>query len=56
MERLRFRSTSAIDLMAELRQEELLAEARQAGVERAAPRRRRHFLPLATRILGRRAG
>jgi hypothetical protein len=31
MERLRFRSTSALDLLAELRQNDLLEEARRIG-------------------------
>jgi hypothetical protein len=37
MERLRFRSTSAIDLMAELHQTELLAEARRLSDQRRLP-------------------
>jgi hypothetical protein len=53
MERLRFRSTSTIDLMAELHQADLLAEARRIDVERGAPRRRR-AVPLGVRLFLRR--
>jgi hypothetical protein len=53
MERLRFRSTSAIDLMAELHQADLLAEASRIDVERGASRRRRS-VPLAIRLFLRR--
>jgi hypothetical protein len=41
MERLRFRSTSLVDLLAELRQLELLAEAGRRDAQRRAPVRRR---------------
>ena len=41
MERLRFRSTSSIDLMAELHQRDLLAEASRVGEQRRTPARRR---------------
>jgi hypothetical protein len=41
MERLRYRSTSTIDLMAELRQRDLLAEARRLSDERRLPVRLR---------------
>ena len=53
MERLRFRSTSAIDLMAELHQDELLAEARRLSDERRLPVRTRGGIGL--RLFGRRA-
>ena len=36
MERLRFRSTSAVDLMAELHQRDLLDEARRLGAAAAS--------------------
>ena len=41
MERLRFRSTSTVDLMAELHQRDLLAEARRLGDHRGVTTRRR---------------
>ena len=41
MERLRYRSTSVVDLMAELRQRDLLAEARRIADARRAPARTR---------------
>ena len=53
MEHLRFRSTSAIDLMAELHQADLLAEARRLDAERGAPRYRR-AVPLGVRLFLRR--
>jgi hypothetical protein len=53
MERLRYRSTSAVDLMAELHQEELLAEARRVGERRRAPSRWR-AMPFGIRLFGRR--
>ena len=55
MERLRYRSTSTIDLMAELHQAELLAEARRHDAERGAPRHR-GAIPLAIRRFLRRRG
>jgi hypothetical protein len=51
MERLRFRSTSAVDLMAELHQRDLLEEARQVGEQRRAPSRRR-AIRFGLRIFG----
>jgi hypothetical protein len=51
MERLRFRSTSSIDLMAELHQRDLLDEALRRGEERHAPVRRR-ARPFGLRIFG----
>lgn len=39
MERLRYRSTSLVDLQAEVRQRELLAEADRARLPRPADRR-----------------
>jgi hypothetical protein len=51
MERLRFRSTSSIDLMAELHQRDLLDEALRRGEERRAPVRRR-ARPFGLRIFG----
>ena len=54
MERLRFRSTSAIDLMAELHQRDLLDEARRLDVQESAPVRRR-ARPFGLRIFGRRS-
>jgi hypothetical protein len=53
MERLRFRSTSAVDLMAELHQRDLLEEARRVGEQQRAPSRRR-AIPFGLRIFGRR--
>ena len=53
MERLRYRSTSALDLMAELHQRELLDEARRVGERRRAPRRLR-AIPFGLRIFGHR--
>ena len=41
MERLRFRSTSMIDLMAELHEAELRAEVRRLELARGAPVRHR---------------
>ncbi len=41
MERLRYRSTSMIDLMAELRERDLRAEARRLREERRVPARTR---------------
>ena len=41
MERHRFRSTSLLDLMAELHQRDLLDEARRLGDHRGVPARRR---------------
>lgn len=55
MERLRFRSTSAIDLIAELHQDELLAEARRLSDERRLPVRNRAGR-IGLRLFGRRAG
>ena len=54
MERLRFRSTSAIDLMAELHQRDLLDEARRLDAQERAPVRRR-ARPFGLRIFGRRS-
>ncbi len=54
MERLRFRSTSSIDLMAELHQRDLLDEARRIGQRQRAPVRRRAG-PFGLRLFGRRA-
>jgi hypothetical protein len=54
MERLRFRSTSAVDLMAELHQRDLLDEARRVGQQLRAPVRRRAG-PFGLRIFGRRS-
>lgn len=53
MERMRFRSTSAVDLMAELHQRDLLDEARRVDDQRRAPVRRRAG-PFGLRIFGRR--
>ena len=53
MERLRYRSTSAVDLMAELHQDELLADARRIGEQRLAPSRWR-AIPSGLRLFGRR--
>jgi hypothetical protein len=55
MERLRFRSTSMIDLMAELHQDELLAEARRLSDERRLPSRPRAGR-IGFRLFGRRRG
>jgi hypothetical protein len=54
MERMRFRSTSAIDLMAELHQRDLLDEARRLDAQERAPVRRR-ARRLGLRIFGRRS-
>ena len=54
MERLRFRSTSTIDLMAELRQRDLLDEARRLDAQERAPVRRR-ARPFGLRIFARRS-
>lgn len=54
MERLRFRSTSSIDLMAELHQRDLLDEARRLSEQERAPVRRR-ARPFGLRIFGRRS-
>ena len=54
MERLRFRSTSAVDPMAELHQRDLLDEARRVGQQQRAPVRRRAG-PFGVRIFGRRS-
>ena len=54
MERMRFRSTSAIDLMAELHQRDLLDEARRLDAQARAPLRRR-ARPFGLRIFGRRS-
>ncbi len=54
MERLRFRSTSAIDLMAELHQRDLLDEARRLDAQERTPVRRR-ARPFGLRIFGRRS-
>ena len=51
MERLRYRSTSLVDLMAELHQRDLLDEARRRGEEWRAPVRRR-ARPFGLRIFG----
>jgi hypothetical protein len=53
MERLRFRSTSAIELMAELHQADLHAEARRLDASRRVPVRHRAS-SLALRLLRRR--
>jgi hypothetical protein len=53
MERLRFRSTSSVDLMAELHQRDLLDEARRLDEQRRAPVRRRAG-PFGLRFFGRR--
>ena len=55
MERLRYRSTSVIDLMAEIHQRELLAEARRLSVERRLPARTRAGR-IGLRLFGRRRG
>lgn len=55
MERFRFRSTSAIDLMAELRQADLHAEARRIELGRGAPVRHR-ARAFGLRLIGRRTG
>jgi len=54
MERLHFRSTSVIDLMAELHQRDLLDEARRLDVQQRAPVRRRAG-PFGLRIFARRS-
>ena len=54
MERVRFRSTSAVDLMAELHQRDLLDEARRVAQRQRAPLRRRAG-PFGLRIFGRRS-
>jgi hypothetical protein len=54
MERLSFRSTSAIDLIAELHQHELLAEARRLSDQRRLPVRTRPRR-IGLRLFGRRA-
>ncbi len=41
MERMRYRSTSMVDLMAELHQRDLLDQARRLANERRAPARSR---------------
>ena len=51
MERFQFRSTSAIGLMAEMHQRDLLDEARRHGEQRRAPVRRR-ARPFGLRIFG----
>lgn len=51
MERQRFRSTSLIDLMAELHERDLLDEARRLDDARRAPVRRRAG-PFGIRIFG----
>jgi hypothetical protein len=53
MERQRFRSTSMIDLMADLHQRDLLDEARRLGDELRVPKRRRAG-PFGLQIFGRR--
>lgn len=53
MERMRYRSTSALDLMAELHQRDLLAEARRLADERRLPARSRAGR-IALRFIGRR--
>ncbi|MGH2418646.1 MAG: hypothetical protein ACRDFY_09965 [Candidatus Limnocylindria bacterium] len=53
MERFRYRSTSLVDLMAELHQRDLLAEASRLDEQRRAPVRRR-ALRFGLPILGRR--
>lgn len=57
MERLRFRSTSMIDLMAELHEAELRAEVRRLELGRGAPvrhRARARARAFGLRLLGRR--
>jgi len=54
MERLRFRSTSAIDLTAEPHQRDLLDEAGRPDDQQRAPVRRRAG-PFGLRIFGRRS-
>jgi hypothetical protein len=51
MERLHYRSTSLVDIQAELHQEELLRDSR--ATRPMALRRRRRALPFALRLLGR---
>jgi hypothetical protein len=53
MERLRYRSTSLIDIQAELRQQDLLRESRPAAIE-SRERRRPLGLPFGLRLLRRR--
>ncbi|MDQ2690194.1 MAG: hypothetical protein M3Y29_07980 [Chloroflexota bacterium] len=55
MERLHYRSTSLLDLQAELRQQELLREARAAGAA-AARHRAPRALPFGLSVLRRRFG
>lgn len=52
MERLHYRSTSLIDLQAELHQQDLLREARAAG-SAARRHRRPRAMPFGLRLLGR---
>ena len=52
MERLHFRSTSMVDLQAEMHERELLREARAAHDRAAAPRRR--ATPMGLTLLRRR--
>jgi hypothetical protein len=55
MERLSFRSTSIVDLQAELHERDLLREARRPELRRPRPRKRgiRHGLTLiGRRLLG----
>lgn len=51
MERLHYRSTSLIDIQAELHQQELLRDSR--ATRPMGLRRRRRALPFALRLLGR---
>ena len=51
MERLHYRSTSLLDIQAELRQSELLRDARASRP--IETRRRRRSLPFGLRLLGR---
>jgi hypothetical protein len=51
MERLHYRSTSLVDIEAELHQDELLRDSR--ATRPMALRRRRRALPVALRLLGR---
>lgn len=51
MERLHYRSTSLVDIQAELHQQELLRDAR--AVRPIEMRRRRRSLPFGLRVLGR---
>lgn len=51
MERLHYRSTSLVDIQAELHQQELLRDSR--ATRATGLRQRRRALPFALRLLGR---